>query len=186
MAQYKIWNGPFPTTAAQLAVTTGTSIKTMLQVKGVTAVQMKVKAWGVSMDGSAAAAGLQWELCETGTVFGTVTASVAADILGWDGQGLATTATTGNVLWQGSFERVGTAQDTDTDGFATAASFGAAACSATSGIIVITNGAFANGAAIDSIAVGDLCRFKIERLGSNGSDTMSGDAELMAVELKET
>ena len=50
MAQYKIFNGPFPTTAAQLAVTTGTAIKTMLQVKGVTGVQMKVKAWGVSMD----------------------------------------------------------------------------------------------------------------------------------------
>ncbi len=98
----------------------------------------------------------------------------------------ATTATTGNVIWQGSFERVGTAQDTDSDGFATASSFGAAACSATSGVIVITNGAFANGAAIDSIAVGELCRFKIERLGSNGSDTMSGDAELMGVELKET
>lgn len=94
MPQYKIWNGPFPTTAAQLAVTTGTTIKTMLQVKGIAAVQIKVKAWGVSMDGSAAAAGVQWELCETGTVFATVTASVAADILGWDGMGLATTSTT--------------------------------------------------------------------------------------------
>lgn len=94
MALYKIWNGPFPTTAAQLAVTTGTSIKTMLQVKGVTALQMKVKAWGVSMDGAAAAAGVQWELLETGTIFGTVTASVAADIHGWDGPGLATTSTT--------------------------------------------------------------------------------------------
>ncbi len=94
MAQYKIFNGPFPTTAAQAAVTTGTAIKTMLQVKGVTAVQIKVKAWGVSMDGAAAAAGVQWELVETGTVFGTVTASVAADAHGWDGQGLATTSTT--------------------------------------------------------------------------------------------
>lgn len=94
MALYRIWNGPFPTTAAQLAVTTGTSIKTMLQIKGIAALQMKVKAWGVSMDGSAAAAGVQWELLETGTVFGTVTASVAADILGWDAQGIATTSTT--------------------------------------------------------------------------------------------
>ena len=94
MAQYKIYNGPFPTTAAQLAVTTGTAIKTMLQVKGIAALQMKVKAWGVSMDGTAAAAGVQWELLETGTVFATVTASVAADIIGLDGQGLATTSTT--------------------------------------------------------------------------------------------
>lgn len=94
MSLYKIWNGPFPTTAALAAVTTGTAIKTMLQVKGVTALPMKVKAWGVSMDGAAGAAGVQWELLETGTVFGTVTASVAADILGWDGAGLATTSTT--------------------------------------------------------------------------------------------
>lgn len=94
MAIYKIYNGPFPTTAAQLAVTTGTSIKTMLQVKGIAALQMKVKAWGISMDGAAAAAGIQWELLETGTVFATVTASVAADAHGWDGPGLATSSTT--------------------------------------------------------------------------------------------
>lgn len=94
MALYKIYNGPFPTTAAQLAVTTGTSIKTMLQVKGVTAVTYKVKAWGCSMDGSSAAAGVQWELVETGTVFGTVTASVAADILAWDAQALGIVSTT--------------------------------------------------------------------------------------------
>ena len=94
MALYKIFNGPFPTTAAQLAVTTGTSIKTMLQIKGIAALQMKVKAWGVSMDGSAAAAGVQWELLETGTVFATVTASVAADILAWDAQAIASVSTT--------------------------------------------------------------------------------------------
>lgn len=93
MPLYKIYNGPFPTTAAQLAVTTGTSIKTMLQVKGVTAVTFKVKAWGVSMDGSAAAAGVQWELLETGTIFGTVTASAAADILKWDNPAAPTSTT---------------------------------------------------------------------------------------------
>jgi hypothetical protein len=66
----------------------------MLQVKGVTALPIRVKAWGVSMDGAAAAAGIQWELIETGTVFATVTASVAADILGWDELGRNTTSTT--------------------------------------------------------------------------------------------
>lgn len=94
MALYKAYNGPFPTTACQLAVTTGTSIKTMLQIKAVTAVRFKVKAWGVSMDGSAAAAGIQWELLETSTTFATVTAHVAADIHGFDAQGLSTTSTT--------------------------------------------------------------------------------------------
>lgn len=78
--QYKAYNGPFPTTALQLAVTTGTSTKTLLQLKGVTAVKYKLKSWGFSMDGAAAAAGVQFEILETGTVFGTVTAYVAADL----------------------------------------------------------------------------------------------------------
>lgn len=91
---YKIFNGPFPTTAAQLAVTTGTAIKTMLQVKGVTAMPLKVIEWGFSFDGAAAAAGIQAELVETGTVFATVTASVAADIVAMDPAALATVSTT--------------------------------------------------------------------------------------------
>jgi len=94
MALYKIYNGPAPTTAAQLAVTTGTAIETTLQVKGVTAVTFKVKAWGVSMDGAAAAAGVQWELIETGTVFATVTAHVAAGVVAWDSQALDIVSTT--------------------------------------------------------------------------------------------
>lgn len=88
-AIYKIHNGPAPTTAAQVAVTTGTAIKTMLQVKGVAAITFKVKAWGVSMDGAAAAAGPQFELIETGTIFGTVTAHVAAGVLAWNAEALA-------------------------------------------------------------------------------------------------
>ena len=94
MAIYRIYNGPAPTTAVQLALTTGTSILTMLQVKGVAALLMKVKAWGVSMDGAAAAAGVQWELIETGTIFGTVTAHAAAGIVAVDAQALKTVSTT--------------------------------------------------------------------------------------------
>jgi len=94
MALYKIYNGPFPTTAAQLAVTTGTVIETMLQVKGVAALTMKVKAWGISGDAAAAAAGIQYELIETGTIFATVTAHVAAGIVAWDAQALDTLSTT--------------------------------------------------------------------------------------------
>lgn len=94
MALYFIANGPMPTTAAQAVVTTGTAIKTLLQVKGVTALRYKIVEWGISFDGSAAATPIKCELCETGTVFGTVTASAAADIPGLDAQGLATTSTT--------------------------------------------------------------------------------------------
>ena len=83
MAIYLIHNGPFPTTAAPAVAATGTAIETLLQVKGVTGVQFKVIEYGVSFDGSAAATPITVELIETGTVFATVTASVAADIVKW-------------------------------------------------------------------------------------------------------
>lgn len=93
MAQYIIYNGPMPTTAAQAPVTTGTAIKTLLQVKGVTGVQFKVKEWGISFDGSAAATPIRCELLETGTVFATVTASAAADIVKYDNPNNPTSTT---------------------------------------------------------------------------------------------
>jgi len=54
---YFIPNGPSPTIAAQAAVTTGTAIKTMLQVKlnALATNTAKVVEWGISFDGSAAA-----------------------------------------------------------------------------------------------------------------------------------
>ena len=81
MAQlYEISNGPMQTIAAPVSVTTGTVIKTMLQVKLGTQNKGKVVEWGISFDGSAAAAPIKCELIETGTVFATVTASASADI----------------------------------------------------------------------------------------------------------
>lgn len=90
---YFFANGPTPTTAAQAVVTTGTAIKTMLQVKGVTGVQFRVKEWGISFDGSAAATPIKVELLETGTVFATVTAAVAADIVKFDNPNNPTSTT---------------------------------------------------------------------------------------------
>lgn len=75
---YAIYNGPMPTTAAQAPVTTGTAIKTLLQLKPFNL--GKIVEWGVSFDGFAAAAPIKVELLDTGTVFATVTASVDADI----------------------------------------------------------------------------------------------------------
>ena len=75
---YLIPNGPAPTTAAQAPVTTGTAIKTMLQVKPFNL--MRVVEWGISFDGFAAALPIRCELLSTGTVAATVTASVDADI----------------------------------------------------------------------------------------------------------
>lgn len=75
---YTIFNGPIPTTASFAAVTTGTAIKTLLQLKPFNIV--KIVEWGISFDGSAAATPIEVELLDTGTVFATVTASADADI----------------------------------------------------------------------------------------------------------
>lgn len=75
---YSIFNGPMPTTAAQVPVTTGTAIKTLLQLKPFNIV--KIVEWGISFDGSALATPIKCELLDTGTVFGTVTASADANI----------------------------------------------------------------------------------------------------------
>lgn len=92
---YTIWNGPAPTTASQVAVTTGTAIKTLLQAKlGLTTMRGKVVEWGISFDGSAAAQPIICGLLTTGTVAATVTAHVAAGIQNMDP--LATTPTSGN------------------------------------------------------------------------------------------
>jgi hypothetical protein len=74
---YLIANGPMPTTAAQVAVTTGTAIKTLLQVKPINPV--RIVEWGISFDGSAAATPIKVELLEA-DVAATVTASADADV----------------------------------------------------------------------------------------------------------
>lgn len=88
MAQFTIWNGPAPTTAKQAAVTTGTAIKTMLQVLASATKPFKIIEWGISFDGSAAATPISCELLET-DVAATVTAHVAAGIVKTDGEALA-------------------------------------------------------------------------------------------------
>jgi hypothetical protein len=87
MARYLIANGPMQTTAAFATVATGTSIKTMLQVKPGTTNAIKIVEWGISFDGSAAATPGKVELIET-DVAATVTASVANDITKYDADAL--------------------------------------------------------------------------------------------------
>lgn len=77
--RYRIYNGAAPTTAKFVAVTTGTAIKTLLQLKGFN--RFKIVAWGISFDGSVAATPIPVELIETGTVNATVTALADADIV---------------------------------------------------------------------------------------------------------
>ncbi len=85
-----------PTTASFAAVTTGTAIKTLLQLKPFNV--GKIVAWGISFDGSAAATPIECELLETGTVFATVTASVDNDVFKLDGADQAAASVAGLTL----------------------------------------------------------------------------------------
>jgi hypothetical protein len=72
-------NGPMPTTAALLSVTTGTAIKTMLQIATPSTRPLAIKAWGISFNGSSAAVPIACELMQT-DVPATVTAHVASGV----------------------------------------------------------------------------------------------------------
>ncbi len=78
MHRFKTWNGPMPTTAAQQQVTTGTAIKTMLQLSTPSTRQIQLISWGYSIDDPAGADGVI-ELLQT-DVAATVTAHVAAGV----------------------------------------------------------------------------------------------------------
>jgi hypothetical protein len=99
---------------------------------------------------------------------------------------MATTATTGNVVWEAAFERhaAGT-DDLDADSFAAAVAASAATTSGTSGVLTVTSIALTN-SQIDGLLAGESFRLRIRRLGTNAGDTMSGDAELLRVEVRET
>ena len=102
MGLYLIANGAMPTTSAFVKVTTGTAIKTMLQVATSATQGMKVVEWGISFDGSAVGTPIEVELLDTGTVFGTVTASALADIMALDGDALNNGNVTTNLIQIGT------------------------------------------------------------------------------------
>jgi hypothetical protein len=91
---------------------------------------------------------------------------------------MATSATSGNVRWGAQFERMNT--DSDSDSFDTATE-AHTATSGTSGTPVKTT---ITCTTIDSLAAQDVYRLKIYRDASDTTnDTVSGDAELIAVEV---
>lgn len=99
---------------------------------------------------------------------------------------LASTATSGDVVWNDSWERhEDDATDLDSDSFA-AVNAATATTASASGEPQYTETAFTDGADMDSIAVGESFRFKLTRDANNGSDTMAGDAELLRIEVRET
>lgn len=78
MHRFKCFNGPMATTAAQAAVTTGTAVKTMLQLSTPSTRQIQLISWGYSIDDPAGADGVI-ELLQT-DVGATVTAHVASGV----------------------------------------------------------------------------------------------------------
>ena len=96
-----------------------------------------------------------------------------------------TTATSGDIDWDVAFERIGDQQqDVDSDSFAAANSVDNTTVPGTSGLVDIVNVAFTDGADMDSVAPGELFRIKVTR--DAASDTAAGDAELHAIEIRET
>jgi hypothetical protein len=92
---------------------------------------------------------------------------------------MASTATSGNCRWGVQFEKSGT--DLDTDSFDTATEAHSAA-NGTSGIETVTE---ITATAIDSLAAGNRFRLKVFRNADDATnDTMTGDAELIAVEIR--
>lgn len=77
---YQAMNAPMQTAAAPVGVTTGTAIKTLLQLAAPSTRDLRIVAWGISFDGAPAA--IRAELIQT-DVAATVTAHVASGVQPW-------------------------------------------------------------------------------------------------------
>lgn len=94
-------------------------------------------------------------------------------------------AITLTVDWDVAFERIGDQiQDVDADNFAAANSVDNTTVPGTSGLVDVVSVAFSDGADMASVEAGELYRIKVTRDGD--SDDAVGDAELHAVEIRET
>jgi hypothetical protein len=93
---------------------------------------------------------------------------------------MATSATSGACRWGVQIERMNT--DEDSDSFDTAAT-GGSTTNGTSGIVTTTEITITT---IDSVAAGEPFRLKVFRDadGTSGTDDMTGDAELVSVEVR--
>ena len=98
---------------------------------------------------------------------------------------LADGVTVNDVVWDVSFEHDGTDFDIDGDGFAAVQSVTDAA-PGTDGFIAVAEVGFTDGAQMDSVAVGEKFRIKITRDADSGNDDLDADAQLIAIEIRET
>lgn len=96
----------------------------------------------------------------------------------------ATSATSGTIGWLIALERDGDGQSITSDDFASNQTITAATVPGTAGVIDVTSVAITKGANMDSVVAGDMFRLRVIRDVAN--DNASGDAELYAVEIRET
>lgn len=104
--------------------------------------------------------------------------------VGW----MATSATTGTISLDVSFMSVtDDADDLDTKAFAAANNANSTTASA-SGEVKYQTITFTDGADSDSVAAGEYFRLRVTRdaNGTTSTDNMTGDMELVFVEIKET
>lgn len=78
--RYIAWNGAAPTTAALVKVTTGTAIKTMLQIATPSTRMIQLVSWGYTLDAIPGSAG-EIELLQTDVAATGGTAHVASGLM---------------------------------------------------------------------------------------------------------
>lgn len=105
--------------------------------------------------------------------------------------GSSTDQTSGTIAWELLFERViEDSTDLDADSFATSAAGNRFVQTAPTGASQIAHDtkAIAKGTVLDSVVAGDMFRLKIRRDadGTSQTDSMTGDAELFGIEIRET
>ena len=106
--------------------------------------------------------------------------------LTFDIEWMAGTATSGNCVWQVEIERhQRDTTDLDSDSFAAGNTVVDATASA-AGESVQAQVTFTDGADMDSWADGEQGRLRVSRVGGNGSDTMTGVAQIKGWTLFET
>jgi hypothetical protein len=94
------------------------------------------------------------------------------------------TATTNSIFWSVAIENITTTLDIDADSFSGFNDNGGTAVPTVSGEVDVVGIAFTNGVDMDSLSAGNSFRIKIRRGAPD--DNATGDAELFAVEIRET
>lgn len=95
-------------------------------------------------------------------------------------------STTNNVVWQTTFEsHTPDTDDLDSDSYATGVVSATTDTPGSAGVLVSHTHSHTDGAQIDNLAAGESFRLRVGRVGSNGSDTLTGDVELYKLTMHE-